>query len=320
MSDLREIIVVKSVCRKFFFHSNFGLSLKERNFEDIVIFHRPKRWKSTTNSIPVVPTFRLFPSWKRKRRNYHHFQSLSLSLFVRSRGTHARSFISCFNFRSTRVTLDRPRKLLTPGGWLEEDGKENRGHPPKTPHRLVPNERAEPDVHLIIITPNESHSLTVPSFPTFVMDFCGQLRQSPPPPSFHFRLHASAFCCTLSNRCYDSSKTVPPLPANKSWNIYEVGETGPTLFLSFFLSFFSSITEEWWDRPRVEEGWRCYGKIDDRDWWLVGRRGCLNRERESRVWLSCINKDSVYSSVSFLFSFYRDRMWIRVQFEGREEI
>lgn len=184
MSDLREIIVVKSVCRKFFFHSNFGLSLKERNFEDIVIFHRPKRWKSTTNSIPLVPTFRLFPSWKRKRRNYHHFQSLSLSLFVRSRGTHARSFISCFNFRSTRVTLDRPRKLLTPGGWLEEDGKENRGHPPKTPHRLVPNERAEPDVHLIIITPNESHSLTVPPFSTFVMDFCGQLRQSlPPPPS-----------------------------------------------------------------------------------------------------------------------------------------
>lgn len=124
-----------------------------------------------------------FPLLKKKTKKLPSF-SISLSLFVRSRGTHARSFISCFNFRSTRVTLDRPRKLLTPGGWLEEDGKENRGHPPKTPHRLVPNERAEPDVHLIIITPNESHSLTVPPFPTFVMDFCGQLRQSlPPPPS-----------------------------------------------------------------------------------------------------------------------------------------
>lgn len=92
MSDLREIIVVKSVCRKFLFHSNFGLSLKERNFEDIVIFHRPKRWKSTTNSIPLVPTFRLFPSWKRKRRNYHHFQSLSLSLRTFSRHTRSQLY------------------------------------------------------------------------------------------------------------------------------------------------------------------------------------------------------------------------------------
>lgn len=133
-----------------------------------------------------------------------------------------------------------------PAGW-EEDGKENRGHPPKTPPRRVfPNERAEPDVHLIIIAPNESHSLTALLFSTLHLRN-GFLRptstisssSSPPPPTFHFRLHASAFCCTLSNRCYDSRKPVPPLPGNKSWNIYEVGKTGPTLFLLFFFSFFS---------------------------------------------------------------------------------
>lgn len=162
-------------------------------------------------SSPKTRQFPFLSKKGRRRGSYQRFQYLAHS-FSYVLAAHARSFISWFNFRWTGVTLDRPRKLLTPAGRCGRRWGRKSGPSTEKSSSIRPERRAEPDVHLIIIAPNESHSLTVlPLHPPFVMDFCGQLRQSllllpSPSASSHFRLHASAFCCTLSNRCCDSRK------------------------------------------------------------------------------------------------------------------
>ena len=64
-------------------------------------------------------------------------------------------------------------KALTRSMRQEEEGKENSVRPPKSIHRSIRRRcfsaRTQPDVHLIIITPNESHSAS--SSPFVLMDF-----------------------------------------------------------------------------------------------------------------------------------------------------
>ena len=104
--------MLSKVCCYSFFRSNFGLSLKERNFVGYRYF--PSSKVLHPRQIPFLSLPNAFPSRKKKTKKLPSFSiSLSLYLYVLV-NTHARasSFISCFNFRWTRVTLDRPRKLL----------------------------------------------------------------------------------------------------------------------------------------------------------------------------------------------------------------